>query len=121
MSDEPPKKQRQHPRVPLHVEVTMESEHNFYTGITDNISEGGIFIACDPPPGSGTDVAFDLSLGGSEQKYPIEGVVCWVRSDRMSSEGMPAGCGIRWKTLPDEALLAIKRFIKGRETLFYED
>ena len=36
---------RRYPRHDVELEVTMESESNFYMGLTENLSEGGIFIA----------------------------------------------------------------------------
>ena len=47
---------RQFTRVPFTVEVSVASEHNFFTGFTSNISEGGVFIATDLPPPLGTIV-----------------------------------------------------------------
>ena len=32
-------------RFDLEVKVDLESDHNFYTGLTQNISSGGVFIA----------------------------------------------------------------------------
>ena len=32
-------------RFDLEVKVDLESDHNFYTGLTQNISAGGLFIA----------------------------------------------------------------------------
>jgi len=112
---------RAHQRVPLAVEVTLESDHNFYAGITDNISEGGIFVAMVNPLPTGTAVEFELNLVGSSAPYKIRGEVCWVRSDRMASEDMPAGCGIRWVEIADEAMKAIAKFTRSRDTIFYED
>jgi uncharacterized protein (TIGR02266 family) len=112
---------REHPRVPLSVEVSLESEHNFWAGITNNISEGGIFVVTDHPPPRGTHVTFDLVIGEGGERFHIEGEVCWVRDERMASEGSPAGCGIRWVKISDEALRVIHRFVESRDTLFYEE
>lgn len=111
--------QRRGPRVPLEVEVTLESEHNFFTGVTANISEGGVFVATPAPPPVGTDVGFELLLGG--QRFLVIGVVCWIRDERAASPGAPAGCGVRFAHLEDGALDAIHRFIQLRDTDFYEE
>ncbi len=43
------KQEQQHVRASerfdLEVKVDLESDHNFYTGLTQNISAGGLFIA----------------------------------------------------------------------------
>jgi len=111
--------QRRAPRVPLEVEITLESEHNFFTGITNNISEGGIFIATPAPPPVGSEVGFQLVLG--DLRFPVAGVVRWVREEIAASPGAPAGCGVRWGHLPEGALAAVHRFVAARETDFYEE
>ena len=113
------KHQRRHERAPLAVEVTLESEHNFYTGITDNISEGGLFVATDDPPPIGTELHFELVLG--ERRFQMSGVVLWQRTHRMASTDMPEGVGIRWRSLDPVVLQAIQSFVRGRETLFYDE
>ena len=115
MSDE----QRRAPRVPLQVEVTLESDHNFFTGVANNLSEGGIFVATPNPPPVGSEVGFELVLGG--ERFLVMGVVRWVRDERAASSGAPAGCGVKWGHLEDGALDAIVRFIDVRQTDFYEE
>jgi uncharacterized protein (TIGR02266 family) len=115
MSDE----QRHAPRVPFEVEVTLQSEHNFFTGVANNLSEGGIFVATAQPPPIGTEVGFELVLGG--ERFLVMGVVRWLRDERAASSGAPAGCGVKWVHIEDGALDAIDRFIGVRQTDFYEE
>src|ERR1700749_3884110 len=112
MSDE----QRRATRVPLEVEVTLESDHNFFTGVANNLSEGGIFIATTNPPAVGSEVGFELLLGG--ERFLMMGTVRWVRDERAASSGAPAGCGVKWGHLEDGAIEAIHPFIDGRRTDF---
>jgi uncharacterized protein (TIGR02266 family) len=111
--------QRLHPRIPLEVEVELESEHNFYTGLSQDLSEGGLFVATLDPPPIGEEVGFQLMLDGNS--YLFYGVVIWIRSESASSFGAPAGCGIKWLTLEDGALDAIRSFVAKRDTDFYEE
>jgi uncharacterized protein (TIGR02266 family) len=111
--------QRRALRVPLEVEVTLESEHNFFAGVTSNVSDGGIFVATATPPPLGTEVGFELLLGG--ERFLVMGVVCWLRDERAASAGAPPGCGVRFANLEDGALEAIHRFIEVRDTDFYEE
>jgi len=108
-------------RAPLEVDVTMMSENNFYAGLTDNISEGGVFVATYQPPSIGSEVDLLLRLPESEQSFRFHGVVCWLRSFEASCEGAPPGCGIKWLALPAEAKLAIQKFVAGRETILVDD
>jgi len=41
----PAENRRVHARYALDLEVSMSSEHNFYAGLAENISAGGIFVA----------------------------------------------------------------------------
>jgi uncharacterized protein (TIGR02266 family) len=103
----------------LEVEVTAQSDHNFFTGVANNISEGGIFVATVTPPPVGTELGFELVLGG--ERFLIMGVVCWVRDEGAAKSGVPAGCGVKWLQLEEGALDAIQRFTAVRETDFYDD
>jgi uncharacterized protein (TIGR02266 family) len=111
--------QRRTARVPLTVEVTLESDHNFFTGVADNVSEGGIFVATPTPPPIGSEVGFELVLGG--ERFLVMGVVRWVRGELAASQGAPAGCGVKWVHLEDGALDAILHFIDVRQTDLYDE
>ena len=40
-------------RMKLHAKVTLASESNFFMGLTENVSEGGIFVSTLSPPEMG--------------------------------------------------------------------
>ena len=110
---------RQQARVPIAFEVTLESDHNFYSGITGNVSTGGVFVATYTPPPSGAEVELDLHLEG--ETFRLKGVVCWVRESTKATQDSPAGCGIRWTVLPAGAAKAIGHFVDKRDTIFFDD
>ncbi len=112
--------QRTHERVPLEIEVDMESEHNFYAGITDNISQGGVFIATHVPPPLGSVVEMRLTVPGCEHPFSIRGAVRWIRDVSHASNDAPPGCGIQWLEMSRDALAAIQRFVTHRDTLFID-
>ncbi len=101
---------RQHPRFPHQVQVALKTKNNFYTGTSKDLSEGGLFVALPDPPPIGTEVGFTLILGG--ETFLFVGTVVWIRPG--------AGCGIKWITLEDGALEAIRRFIEVRATDIHE-
>jgi uncharacterized protein (TIGR02266 family) len=111
---------RVQPRARLEIEVSLESEHNFWTGLTDNISEGGIFIATHTPPPKGTTVAMALLLPGATEALAVKGVVAWIREPSVAIEGSPPGCGLRWTELSHEARHAINEFVARRETIYFD-
>jgi len=108
-------------RIPIEGVVDLETENNFYTGLSRDVSMGGVFIATHVPPPVGTDVLVQLVLPGDEVKLQIAGVVRWIRSLSASCEGMPPGCGISWVALPASTTLVIARFVQSRDSLFFED
>ena len=112
---------RQHQRVALELEVSMSSENNFYAGITDNISEGGIFVATYTPPARGTEVEMTLNLPGSAP-FTLKGIVRWIRDVDQAALGddTPAGCGIQWIDIPAGAVAAITKFIAARDTMLVD-
>jgi uncharacterized protein (TIGR02266 family) len=112
---------RSNERAPLEVEVSLESENNFYAGITGNVSTGGVFIATYTPPPAGAEVSLELKLAGSAESFHVRGMVCWSRSPERSSEFAPPGVGIRWIDLPPAVETAIKRFVDKRDTILFDD
>jgi uncharacterized protein (TIGR02266 family) len=110
---------RVHERAPLTVEVTLSSEHTFYSGVTNDISEGGIFVATYTPPPIGAIVRLTLTLP-SYGEWPITGEVRWTRALRQTSDEFPPGCGIRFVEIPAEAIAAIRAFVAHRDPLLYE-
>jgi uncharacterized protein (TIGR02266 family) len=114
-----PSHRREHQRTELEVAVSLESENNFWAGITDNISEGGVFVAMDVPPAVGTHVELSLTLPSRPEPFPLRGVVRWTR-ERPATD-VPAGCGIQWDGLSREAHAAIAAFVKQRETILFDE
>ena len=111
---------RQHDRAVLKARVTMTSESNFYTGLLNNISEGGIFAATFNLLPLGTRVDLEFSLPDGEAPIAVQAEVRWIREYDPLSDAHP-GMGLRFLTLPDEVKARIERFVARRETLFYDD
>jgi uncharacterized protein (TIGR02266 family) len=110
---------RVHERVPLEVEVTLESDHNFYTGLTSDISVGGLFVATHALRPVGTPVCVQLRLPGCAQAFRVNAEVRWIRDGRFST--LPPGIGVRFEHLPGEVLRALTHFVELRDTIFYEE
>ena len=109
---------RQHRRVDLHVEITLESDSNFYAGVANNVSEGGVFVATFAAPPVGAKVTLSLGLPGT-RRFSIPGRVRWVRDDEVCRGSVP-GCGIQWLELPADARVAIEDFVRSRDTELYD-
>ena len=85
-------------RVEVAVDVTVETEHNFYAGITGDLSYGGVFVVSDQPPAPGAAVSVSIRLpdGG---RIRAQGAVRWVRTPEFATPECPPGCGIAWQAL----------------------
>jgi uncharacterized protein (TIGR02266 family) len=101
------------------VKVDMESDHNFFTGFSSDISEGGIFIATVNILALGSEVELSLQLpkGG---KIAVRGKVRWIREPEADQRSVP-GMGIQFSDLTAESRMAIDTFIGKRDPIFFED
>ena len=113
---------RQHQRVNLEVEVNMSSENNFYAGITNNVSEGGVFVATYTPPARGTVIEMQLKLPNAPDTFPVKGMVMWVRDIDAADvgDGTPPGIGIKWTDISPQCLQAITKFVSSRDTMLVD-
>ena len=59
-----PEDPRQAQRVDLSVEVTLHSDHNFYTGLSRNVSSGGLFVVTCGLRDQGTVLRISFTLPG---------------------------------------------------------
>jgi uncharacterized protein (TIGR02266 family) len=110
---------RAHARAHLHVEVTLESDHNFYIGVAGEVSEGGVFVATYCPPPVGSLVTIDIQLPETSEPMLLAGVVRWVRSADESSDERPTGCGIQWLEPSADAVESIRDFVARRDPVLY--
>ena len=69
------KQEQQHVRASerfdLEVKVDLESDHNFYTGLTQNISAGGLFIATHHLRRIGDRITLKFQLPGTDQSVTV--------------------------------------------------
>lgn len=114
--------ERQAERHELEINVDFESESNFYTGLTQNISTGGVFLATHAPKRVGDHVRLRFMLPGASQPIIVDTEVRWLRhaSSLHRSDG-PPGMGLRFLSLSAEDANLIQRFIDSRDSLFYDD
>jgi uncharacterized protein (TIGR02266 family) len=113
--------QRTHQRVDLEVEVDLGSDHNFFTGLTQNISEGGIFVATIHSPPVGTRLQLRLTLPGDDTPIDVTVEVRWVKEPR-DWHSAEKGLGLQFVDLAPEAQARVQHFIESmREPLFYEE
>ncbi|HEY4186287.1 MAG TPA: TIGR02266 family protein [Polyangia bacterium] len=114
--------QRTAERHDLEVSVDLESDSNFYTGLTQNISAGGLFIATHQIKRVGEHVHLKFSLPGTARSIECDTEVRWIRenSSLHRTDGAP-GMGVRFINMSPADAETIQSFIDSRESLFYDD
>ena len=112
---------RRYPRFPLRVEVSYGSEHNFFMGFVENVSNGGLFVATHQLVEIGDLFELTFTVPGLDRACTAVCRVRWVREyDPNSPDGVP-GMGVQFSQLDPDARAAIELFIQHREPIFYDD
>jgi uncharacterized protein (TIGR02266 family) len=106
---------RTHPRVSIAVDIDLESESHFFTGVSGDVSEGGLFVQTYRAIEIGREVAVEFEL--PDGHVTAHGRVRWHRD---KSDSAPPGLGIAFDELSDEDREIIHRFCERREPLYYE-
>ncbi len=115
-----PSERRVFSRKEFEVKVDFFSSNTFFTGFTENISEGGLFIATEAPFEIGDELEVVLSLMGKEATaYKV--VVRWIRPPGAIG-GLPAGMGVQFINLPEAETEKLQTFIDSgvKDTLFFD-
>jgi hypothetical protein len=96
-------------RVHLQVPVSLFDGKRSVPAEVRNLSQGGAFVAVEPPLPLETGLSFWLPVGG--EQVLVRGHVRWTRS-LAGQGGEPVGCGLEFYD-PDGALVSALRPILG--------
>ena len=105
-------------RVSLQVELHLASESHFFSGLSGDISEGGVFVSTYRALAQGSLVDLEFSLPGFDHPLHARGEVRWHRD---ATPHGPPGVGISFDELTDDDRDAIHRFCTMRPPLYYDD
>lgn len=105
-------------RVSIEVELHLASESHFFSGLSGDISEGGVFVSTYRALAQGSLVDLEFSLPGASQPLHARGEVRWHRD---ATPHGPPGVGISFDDLTEEDRKAIHRFCTMRPPLYYDD
>lgn len=112
--------ERVSPRAVAYLCIDLCSEHNFWTGLTMNISEGGVFVATHVILKPGSLVGLHLELPNHGARVMTLGEVRWTRA-YTGDDDVPPGLGIKFVGLDLAALSAIRKFVMTiREPILFE-
>jgi Tfp pilus assembly protein PilZ len=115
------------PSIPPYVdEVSVDtmlstgSSHQIYNGFSQNVRDGGIFIATFETRHKGADVLVNFKL--PENKIiSTAGVVQFVREYNPNRPDVPPGMGVKFRNLTRANQQAIEEFLETRTAMFYDD
>ncbi len=107
------------PRHELTVEVTFESQHNFYTGLSQDLSAGGLFVATDMLCPVGECIRVHFTLPGSAEVMDAITEVRWVRSTDMN--GTESGMGLQFLQMSTKTKQAVKEFAVKRKAMRHRE
>ena len=116
-----PDNRRRASRADYHADVDLESSHNFYTGFTENISTGGIFVSTYDLIPIGSKVTVSFSIPNLAHPITVRCVVKWHRVEEVGNPENYPGMGLQFTQLDANTAAAIAEFARTRETLFYVD
>ncbi|MDB5216185.1 MAG: cell division protein FtsY [Myxococcaceae bacterium] len=123
---------RRHPRYALSLSITMQGENNFYAGLSEDISEGGVFIATYHLLPIETPVVLSFTLPTSDEPLSVFGTVAWVRGPDATARsedmfgagrelpGVMPGIGVRFHGLDAATRQTIRDFMQRRSPVFFD-
>lgn len=114
------KNRRTSPRFAVECEVTLVSDHDFYSGFAENLSTGGIFVATHVLRPIGERMELAIKLEGVPDPVRGVGEVRWVRMFAEDSD-VPPGIGFRFADMTGESLALIECFCRSRRPPFSDD
>lgn len=112
---------RRSARASVYVNVDITSEHNFWTDMTMNIAEGGVFVATHQEVPLGTVLVVHMMLPHERAAIIALAEVRWTRAYSGQAD-VPPGLGLAFAHVEDDGLARIRRFVATvREPLFFEE
>lgn len=104
-------------RVSLEVDIGLHSASQLYVGLSNNVSEGGVFVSTVKLLPIGSEVTLSFVLPGGHA-VTTAGRVAWWMEPRDAS-ALP-GMGVRFERLEPEHRAAIEAFLRMRPPMFHE-
>ncbi|MFH1018281.1 MAG: TIGR02266 family protein [Pseudomonadota bacterium] len=109
---------RQHPRIMVRVLVDFESSDAYFYDYSNNLSEGGIFIATDRILPMDTPVTLRFTLPNIDRVFQANGKVAWVFEPSAGDEGPPTdvlgkGMGVQFHDMDEKDRKLVRDYIQS--------
>lgn len=108
---------RQVARLGSEFEVEFLDDTHLISGLTQDISQGGLFVATYQSLPLGSLITLALELPGG--RIEVQGEVRWARPECEALEQRP-GFGVAFTQLSPEALVALTALCRSRPPLYYD-
>jgi uncharacterized protein (TIGR02266 family) len=109
-------------RTTLEVRVDFELNDMTCTGVTRNISAGGVFVATDELARVGDRITLKFTLPGTGRRLAVQTEVRWVRAKKSPPEEQaPAGVGLQFLNPSAEDVAALDQFLARRDALMRDE
>ncbi|MBN2530080.1 MAG: TIGR02266 family protein [Deltaproteobacteria bacterium] len=108
------------PRKEIEVDIGLQSDSNFFTGFSTDISSGGLFVATFDAPQIGHVVNLNFHLPGGPA-MSVNGEVRWVREYNETTPDILPGVGVRFLQLSAQDARHINEYIKNVQPMFFEE
>lgn len=92
---EPRGESRGEPRTAIFANVDMHSEHDFWSGLSMNMSEGGLFVATNTMVPVGTLLVLGIHGPLTRESIVALAEVRWTRASS-GQESVPPGLGLQF-------------------------
>lgn len=104
---------RNHPRIPVMMQVSFTNGEDFMVDYSTNLSSNGIFINTQQAVAGGDRVHMKFFLPGYDQPVRILGTVRWRRAAPISgSEAALSGIGVEFLEASQQNREAIRHFVE---------
>ena len=90
---------RRTPRFRLEARITASSETKVWCGLSEDVSEGGIFVSMTVVPPVGERVHLNMQIGAE----PAVSAIGRVQWHRINAQGEIRGCGLQFVMLEKRA------------------
>jgi uncharacterized protein (TIGR02266 family) len=110
---------RENERVSLEVDIGLHSASQFYAGLSNDISEGGLFVSTVRALPVGSEITLSFVLPGGHA-VTTRGRVAWLSSPRDAADGTRPGMGVRFVRLEPQHRAAIDAFLRLRPAMLHE-
>jgi Tfp pilus assembly protein PilZ len=107
-------------RIKLQADLNSGSGNYFYTGFSDEIKEGGIFVCTYRLLPMHTPVEVNIHFP-TDEIIVIKGVVEWVREHNSLTPLTVPGMGIGFSTLSKSAVVLIENYLMTSSALFWDN